>query len=155
LQTLGSDMYGGKKYLILLSAIIGFFAITSQVIPPKRASLYVGLFFLGSATLSVGELLPVLSPSLYFIFMIFPVSGFSGMGASTVTGAPIIARLSGLAQAGLALFLWMLCRYGIAELFTWKRLGRLLVFLTAIVMGLLGGYRGILVLFILTFAVLF
>ena len=154
LQTLGSDMYGGKKYLILLSAIIGFFAITSQAIPPKRAWLYVGLFFLGSATLSVGELLPVLSPSLYFIFMIFPISGYSGIGVSTVSGAPVIARLTGLAQAGLALFLWMLCRYGIAELFNWKRLGRLMIFLTAIVIGLLGGYRGILVLFILTFAFL-
>ena len=154
MQVMGSDTFGGKRYLILLSAIIGFFAMTSQPIPPRRAWLYVALFFLGSATLAVGELLPLLPTSLYFIFLLFPVSS-TRMGGDPIAGAPVISRLGGLAMAGSSIFIWMLCRYGIEQLFTWKRLGRLLVFLSAILLGLLGGFRGTLVTFLLTFAILF
>src|SRR6266446_2540458 len=47
LQAFGSETHGGKKYLLILSAIAGYFALTSQPIPPRRALLYVTLFSLG------------------------------------------------------------------------------------------------------------
>src|SRR6476646_2835789 len=46
--SLGGDKYGGKNYVNILAAVIGFFAITSLRIPPERAGLYVGMFFLPS-----------------------------------------------------------------------------------------------------------
>src|SRR6266446_3883411 len=55
LNSLGSDVAGGRRYIELLTAIAGYFAITSQRIPPQRAMLYMALYFLGAITQSVGE----------------------------------------------------------------------------------------------------
>jgi len=49
-KAFGSSSYGGKNYILIFAAIIGYFALTSRQIPPKRAGLYVALFFLGGAT---------------------------------------------------------------------------------------------------------
>ena len=48
----GGDTYGGRKYYMIFAAVIGFFAIINRRIPPKKAGLYIALFFLGSATLA-------------------------------------------------------------------------------------------------------
>ena len=45
-RSLGSDMWGSKRYLTVLGAIFGYFALTSQTIPRPRAQLYAALFFL-------------------------------------------------------------------------------------------------------------
>src|SRR6266480_5158666 len=47
LQMFGGGTVGGKSYVILLSSIAGFFALTARSIPPKRALFFVGLFFAG------------------------------------------------------------------------------------------------------------
>jgi len=50
LRAYGSDVYGGKKYVVLMAGILSYFALTSRRIPPERAGLYVALFFLGGVT---------------------------------------------------------------------------------------------------------
>src|SRR5258706_11423727 len=74
LGMLGSDTQGGKRYFMLLGGILGYFALASQAIHPGRAGLCMALFFLGFVANAVGELAPVIAPSLYFIFLLFPVS---------------------------------------------------------------------------------
>src|SRR5689334_3560720 len=44
---LGDSTMGGKKYLAMITAIVGYFALTSQPIPPQKAMLYVLLFCAG------------------------------------------------------------------------------------------------------------
>jgi len=157
LQALGSDIYGGKRYLLILTSIVGYFAIISQRIPPHRVPLYVALFFLSAITIAIGELAVVVTPSFYFLFMLFPV-GSAGLQAiySDPLGRPGFAtRLSGLASAGSALYLLMLCRYGIENLFTLRRLGRLAMFACCLFVAMLGGFRSIFILFLLTFLLLF
>jgi len=56
LRTFGSEVYGGRKYIFLLGAIAAYFALTAWRVPPHRAKLYVGLFFLGALTHFVGDL---------------------------------------------------------------------------------------------------
>src|SRR5215471_9970427 len=47
IKSLGSESaYGGKRYFMILMAILGYFAITARQIPPHRVLLYVTLFFL-------------------------------------------------------------------------------------------------------------
>src|SRR5439155_1779953 len=77
-QSLGSDTFGGKRYFIILTSIIGYFAITSQRIPAKRVPFYVALYFLTGATVAIGELAVVASPAFYFLFLIFPI-GSAGL----------------------------------------------------------------------------
>src|SRR5690242_10843852 len=36
LRALGSDVYGGKKYIYLLAGVVGYFALTSRACPPNR-----------------------------------------------------------------------------------------------------------------------
>src|SRR5438876_716257 len=87
-------------------------------------NMSVVLFFLSTITIAVGELAVVVTPTFYFLFMLFPV-GSAGLQAIYFdpTGRPGFAsRLSGLASAGSALYLLMLCRYGIENLFSLRRL---------------------------------
>jgi hypothetical protein len=155
-RALGGDTYGGKRYILLLTAILGFFALTSQRIPLKRGTLFVGLFFLGAFTQLIGDLGSVISPSFYFIFWMFPLSSLQGItGDVSVAGPETITRLGGLSLASSAGFCVMLSRYGIRDIFNLQRPARLLLFMSFVVLSLLGGYRSVLVLFILTFAILF
>src|SRR2546423_7647016 len=64
-QALGSDTLRGKRYVIILTSIIGYFAITSQRIPANRVPLYVALFFLTGITMAIGELAVIASPAFY------------------------------------------------------------------------------------------
>ena len=51
---MGTGMSGGKKYLMILGAGVGYFAMTLRPLPAGRASLYVAtlaMFFSVSGTL--------------------------------------------------------------------------------------------------------
>jgi hypothetical protein len=156
LQIFGGGSVGGKGYIILLSAIVGFFALTARRIPPERALFFVGLFFAGQATVAVSELSAIAGPSLSFVFLLFPPSG--GLVHETVNdpmGLGGMARLGSLAAACGAVLWIMLSRYGIDQIFTWRRVGRLVVFFVMLFISMLGGFRSILLFFLLTFAILF
>lgn len=155
LSVFGSGIEGGKRYIYLLGSILGYFALISQPIPRNRVWLYVGLFFLSGISTAISELAFAVSPAFYFIFLLFPVSGSGLKAVVQGTGLGPFARLEGCATAGSFAFYWMLCRYGIADLFTLRRLGRLLLFIGFTLFALLGGYRGTMVTFILTFVILF
>src|ERR1035437_7094377 len=46
-QSMGGGTYGGRRYILLLCAIIGYFALTCRPIPRSWAIACVALFFLG------------------------------------------------------------------------------------------------------------
>lgn len=71
LNVLGSDSMGGKRYITLLSAIIGYFALTAQHIPLRKANLYVSLFFLGPLRLPLAISSPSLIPRSILSFSFF------------------------------------------------------------------------------------
>src|ERR1051326_490955 len=154
---LGSEVQGGKRYFLMLMAIIGYFAFISRPIPPKYAIRYVMLFFLGSATAAIGELGSMLPQSLYIIYLLFPVSthGLNSIFNNSVGPATIIDRLGGLAMAGSAAYNAMFARYGIGEIVDVRRIFRLLLFLALVVLSFLGGFRGALIGFAFTFLILF
>jgi hypothetical protein len=157
LQSLGSDTYGGKRYFIIITSVVGYFALISQRIPPHRVMFFVMLYFLSAATILVGELAVIVSPAFYFIFLLFPVgsAGIETIMASPVAGPQGLLRLSGLASAASACYLAMMCRFGIQQIFTLRHVGRLILFVLLLFMAMYGGFRSILILFLLTFAILF
>src|SRR5205823_5408058 len=102
-------------------AIVGFFALISTRIPPGRATLYVALFFLGSLTQAIGELASLVSPGVYFIFLIFPLTEAGVRGILNDPGVTAgVFRLGGLSIACVGVFSWMLARHGIAQIFRSK-----------------------------------
>jgi hypothetical protein len=153
----GSEFYGGKRYILMISAIAGYFALSAQPIQPRRAVLFVMLFFLGSLTNALGEAAPLMPSSAYFLYLLFPVSGtaYNTLIEGPVHATQMLSRLSGLTPACLGISLAMLARYGIRELFTFRRFARSFLFLTAISVGMLGGFRSTLILLMLTVGSMF
>jgi hypothetical protein len=150
LRALGGEVYGGKRYLLLLLSIMSYFALTAYRIPRERAGLYVALFFLGGVTNLIGDLFPVLISWMPYLFWLFPV--FSTETGNIVLGS---TRLSGLTGAGAALFCLMMARYGIQGLLLSGKPLRLIAFIAFGCAGLLGGFRSTLLFMLVCFGIQF
>jgi len=150
---MGSEVNGGKRYILMISAIAGYFALSAQRISPRHAVLLVMLFFLGSLTNALGEAAPLLPSGAYFLYLLFPVSGTAY--ESIMGGSSALLRLSGVVPACAGICWAMLARYGIEELFSFRRPGRSLLFIAAAIIGTLGGFRSALIFLMLTSAMVF
>jgi O-antigen ligase/polysaccharide polymerase Wzy-like membrane protein len=150
LRSMGGDVFGGKRYVLLLGAIAGYFALTAYHVPLKRARLYTWLFLFGGITALIGDLVYFRSSSLGWIFWMFPPTGY--LINQSDSG---LLRFAGLNVACSVLFSWMMARYGIRGIFSMRRPWRLGFFVIFVCGSFLGGFRSTLVLFCLTFAIQF
>jgi hypothetical protein len=159
LYAFGSAMYGGKKYFLILTAVVGFFALTSRPIPPRRAAFWVVVFLLASATAIVGDLAGVLGSSFFYVYLFLPLGeyGFESVASDLgVYQAPsAIARMGGVAAGSAAVLYAMLARYGVHQIFASRKILRLGLFLLLVTASMLGGFRSVLILFALTFGIVF
>ncbi|MDB6066953.1 MAG: hypothetical protein JWR26_3161 [Pedosphaera sp.] len=157
LQIAGSSSYGGKRYILVLGAILGYFAITAHRIPPHRVAWAVRLFFASSMIGIVANLLFAIFPTAFFLFKIFPVDAIAMMAvdrdAADAGGGSL--RLGGLAMSGATLFSILLAIYGIKGIFSVRHLWRFLLFALCLVVSLFGGFRSILIGLMITFALVF
>lgn len=139
LRVFGSGVYGANKYFYLVAGILGYFALTAKKIPPERKNLYIGLFFLGGVVGVIGDLLPLLPRSLYFIYYVFkPNTNF----LLSTTPNEQQTRLVGTWLMCMAVVSYMLARYGIRGMFLSGKPWRWILFLLFAVVGLFGGFRG-------------
>jgi hypothetical protein len=155
LRIFGSEHYGGKKYVFILAAIIGYFALTSRRIPVERAGLYVGLFFLSGITAIVANMVFSAGPKFYFLLDFFTPDGALEQATYQNSLYPTITRIAGLCYVGTAIFSYLLARYGLRGSLDITKPWRLILMLFALVAALLGGFRSVAIMFVLTFAVLF
>lgn len=153
MKSLGSESVGGHRYIYLFLAILGYFALTANRIPPKNAGWYVGLFFCTTCAGIVGDLYGKLPSALNYVFLMFPASTYTDTG--DVDAHIQVVRLAGLGVASLNICLFMLARYGIRGIFMTGRPG--LFFLYALFSGLilLGGFRTWIVIYLMVFTFLF
>jgi len=156
MRVMGGDSYGGKRYLIIFCAILAYFALTSQKIPPQRRWLYTSLFLLGSLTHMISALARVAnSPVFYPIFYLFPPDVGGMAAASTSLTSSTVTRFGSIAVANLAVFYAMLARYGIQEIFSIRNLWRFVLFACVCFFSLIGGFRSHLITLMLTFMIVF
>lgn len=146
-RALGSDMWGSKRYLTVLGAIIGYFALTSQAIPRHRAQWCVALFFLSGMTALLSDLVFVAGPSFYYLYNFFSVD----VAANQALTQDTLRRFTGLAWLAQAGHWFILLRYGIAGVFDLRRPWRLLAFIGLFLIGLFGGFRSSIILLGLLF----
>src|SRR5207248_2300310 len=116
IRALGGDTYGGKQYILILLAIIGFFALVSKRIEPSKAKLMVALFFLSCITPIVSNLAYFGGPGFYFLYWIFPVGYAFQQAMADWALSDVFARLAGFSSAGMALIIFLLQRFGLAGL---------------------------------------
>src|ERR1035437_8309763 len=157
IRLFGGNIYGGKKYFTILAAVIGFFAIINRQIPSKRANLYITLFFLGAATVAIGELPGVLPSAFNFLFAFFPVMSMDTfIEQNAVVGqTSFIGRLTGVSSLGVGGVCAILARYGIRGMLDARKPWRLGVFCLFFLFTLLGGFRSTLILLLMTLALIF
>ena len=148
IRVFGSNVYGGHKYLYLVGGILGYFALSAKRIPPGRRNLYLALFFLGSLSAAIGDLVGFLPRSGYFIYWFFQPFNLQDLHAGV---GEQITRLNGAMYASVGIFSFMLARYGIRGIFFSRKPWRWVILFLAVVYGLLGGYRSLLMIFALTF----
>ncbi len=151
-RALGGQAIGGKGYFWIMGAAAGFFAMVAHRIPREKAQLYLGLFFLGALTNTIGSSFQYMPPQFYYIFYVFPMDSAGRMPSLLQEN---IERYYGVTAASLSAFFYMLARYGIAGIFQWRRPGRILVLLALVGAASLGGFRSWFILMALTFLVLF
>jgi hypothetical protein len=155
-RAFGGDTYGGRRYFVVLAAVMGYFAIINRRIPPKRAGLYVALFFLGSATMAIANLPGTISPSFNFLFLLFPVDSTSAfVNQKDVVSTGLASRVFGLAPLGQGVFCVMLARYGLRGVLDGAKPWRMATFCLFVAISLVGGFRGTLITLMMTFALLF
>ncbi len=150
---LGSATYGSKRYVNMLAAIAGYFALVSHRIPPQRAGLYAALFFLPGMLAIVPNIAHMAGAGFDFLYYLFPSSLTYDQEQRSVVGG--ITRMSGLTLASTALWSYMLARYGIRGVFDLSRPFRAIFLLAAVAAAAACGYRSFLLLFLVTFLVLF
>lgn len=157
LRSLGSAMYGGKKLVYIVAAIIAYFAISSHRLEWPRASKLSGVYFLSGLTGIVSNLIYIGGPAFYFLFLIFPVDhalSQAGEDFSLDTG-PKFSRIGGAFPAGIACLSFLLMRFGIRGLLDVTKPWRIMAALGVVALSLLGGFRSAVLIVGLLFLVQF
>jgi hypothetical protein len=156
LNITGSANIGGRRYVWLLGAILGYFALASQPIPREKAVRYATAFFVSPMTAAISDLGSFVGPSaIYYIFLLFPSNGIATASDESGIGPVEIERLGGITVACTAVFSTMLAVYGVGGIFTLRRPWRAVIFLAMVVLSMFGGYRSALLLLVMTFAFVF
>jgi hypothetical protein len=156
LRLLGSNTFGGKKYLYLMAGIAVYFVLANQQVPLSRARFYSGLFFLSGATALLGVLLTIGGArfsQLYYIIQpdIAAVEQFSRGGGIDLTRV----RLNGLVGFSSAACVFMLSRFGMAGLLDIGKPWRSILVVFFLALGTLSGFRSFFAFITLVFILAF
>lgn len=154
-RALGSDTFGGRKYVYIFAAIIGYFALTAQAIPKERAKFYALLFFLPGLTGVISNLAYMLGPSFYFLFTLFPANAAVIQASAEQAVGPSVVRIAGISTGCTAIFCALLAHNGIRELFNLRKPWKMPLLILSIFAGLLGGFRSAFIIFTMILFFLF
>jgi hypothetical protein len=150
-RVMGGASYGGKNYIYVLGAIVGYFALTAEQVPILKGGKMAALFFLSGMTYALSNIIYMMGPAFYFLYYLVPASLAMGQYFSD-TGGTSIDRISSLAPACKAALCFLLVRYGIRGLFDWAKPWRL-VFLCAVIgASFFAGFRSAIMMTFLIFA---
>lgn len=155
LRSMGSEVYGGKKYVMLIIGILSFFAISARPIPKNKANFYITLYFGGAFLAFISDLYPLVPPQLSFIYLVFPMSDRAMDEYGNYHLEFGVTRLFGIAGAGGAIFYWMLARNGIRDNFLSYKPWRPLLLGASFVLILLGGFRSAIIGALIIFGMIF
>lgn len=145
-HALGDEAVGGKRYLYIWIAIIGYFALISQPIPPEKRKRYTTLFLLGAVTAALADLANELGPAFHFLYIFFPGAESSPTSISRLPD-PVqsMEQFGGIAVACVGVVYTLVARHGIEGILDLKRIWRPIIFLSVLLLTAFGGYRGIVI----------
>lgn len=151
LRAFGSDVYGGKKYIFLIVAILGYFAITARPVSPEKARLYMTLYFLGGMLGFVQDFYAITPGALRWIYWLLPPTIYNDPNGLEVG----VTRLAGVATAAICFVNILIARYGLRGIFLSGKLWRPAAFFISIVLMFFGGFRSSIIVLIMTLTLQF
>jgi hypothetical protein len=152
LRALGSDVYGGRKFVLTLVAILGYFALTARRIPPHKVKLALALFFMGGLSFAVGDLYTFLPSGFGFIFWVFPGNAYALQEGNVSAG---LVRLGWAGITSTFIISYLLARYGVRGIFLSGKPWRWVMFFLTLFYSCLGGFRWVFILIFLNCAMQF
>lgn len=155
LHTLGDSSIGGKRYLFIWLAIMGYFAFTSQKIDPQKRNFYALLFVLSGATSIICDIGGVLGGPFHFLYLFFPLSDSSTYTQGGALNQEVIDRFGGLALGCIAIAFSLVMRYGIEGVLNLRKPWRPALFFSALYLTTYGGFRSFLILIGITLGLVF
>lgn len=158
IRALGSATYGGKKFVFVVAAVIGYFALSSQRIDPSRAQTFASAYLLSGLTAVMANLVYLAGPAFYFLYFMFPIDSAIEQAMEDFSLSAFDARLNrlpGVGAAGVAALNFLLMRYGIRGLLDLAKPWRPILFVLLLGISLLGGFRSTLLMLGLGFVIQF
>lgn len=155
LKSMGSDVYGGKKYIFLMIGICAFFAVIARPIPKKHANFFIALYLLGGVFRVISDFGAVMPAGLNYIYLLFPMTDLGADKMGNVELEFGRTRLAGSACAGTAVFFWLLARYGVRDLLLTGKFWRPMLFVISFVLIFLGGFRSAIIGAVILFGIVF
>jgi hypothetical protein len=144
-SALGGRTMGAGRYLALLGAIMGYFALVAQPLPPKYAKPLAYLFFLSGALSAIPALISIAGFDFQFLDVLFA-------GAlSNTYGSALVERFTGFEWTAEAFCGFMLMRFGIRDIFVANHPWRWMPYIVVFCLGTLGGFRSFLLVFFILF----
>ena len=140
-RALGAGTWGGKRYLGLIGAILGYFALTAKSLSGPNPKLHVTGYFIFAVTSLFSDLAYAIGPVAYFLFAFFSTDSAS-LQAQTESG---LWRLSGVGFAFQAVIYALMLKFTVRGLFDLERPWRLVGLLVCVGGSLLGGYRSVVI----------
>src|SRR5262249_8098844 len=116
------------------------------------------MYFLSALTAVISNLIYLGGPSLWFLFMFFPVDNAMTQVLDDFVLNPAdtrFDRMPGVAVAGSAAFNFMLVQYGVWRVLELRKPWRLFICLALLTASLLGGFRSVLIMFTLVLGIQF
>lgn len=151
IRALGGSSYGGRYYVFILAAIVGYFAFTAEPISIARSGKMAGWFFGSGTTAVLSNVVYTLGPAFYFLYYLVP-SADAQMQAAADFGLTNIDRISSLEPTCIAAVCCLLARYGIRGIFDLTYPWRLAFFCIAFGASFFSGFRTGIMILMLIFA---
>src|SRR5439155_582382 len=147
-RAIGSAAYGGKRYLYVFSAVLGYFALIGTRIRPEHARFLAEGFFLSGTTSAISDLAYLVGPKFYFVYYLFP----AGLAYSQAVGEELsLGRFAGISFGAQAAMVALVARFGFKGLLALSTPWRFPLFLALLAASLFGGFRSSLILSVVFF----
>ena len=150
LKAMGGEVAGGKKYIALFIGCATFFALTSHYIPKEKRGFYIALYFLAGSVQFISDMFPFLPAPLNYINLLIPPSESNGADFSFG-----MTRLGGVASSAGVVANFMMAKYGLRGIFRGDKPQRFLLFFFFLGLTMLGGFRSVLVAYLMIGTMLF
>lgn len=142
-RSMGSELQGGRRYFAVLMAAAGFFAMSWVPVPKDRRKLLASCYFLAAGTAIFSDVAYVLGPSFYFLYSLFPVGVAAFQIQADFSAGDTLVRFAGASIGASGCMFFMCLHWGIRGILDLTRPWRLGLFMLAFGVGLMGGFRSL------------